>query len=449
MLFLSKLLPFLDTPNWYETPEQQSSFMSGVMFTAGALSLVWLIKKLTNYRRYMPKAWTDSELAGQPAILAVETALPPYTWREEDSIRLLETAKNHPEIEAKPETIEFHMKRLLGNGIDTRHLCIEADSLEKRKGLYGSCKVIGNPDAEERHAHWAEWAPKLATEAAQKAIRKWGGGKDRITHVIFHSCTGFKAPGVELDVVDNLGLPNVRRRLAINYMGCFGGFTALSVAKSYALAEPGAVVLLVCVEICSAHITQSDERGKALGNTLFSDGAAAVIVGPGGVGDWAIGHQATNTLAKLSRGYMTWKPTCSSYEMFLDKKIGEVFGIELYFNMKRYFYQVVGEAGRPSDVEWCVHPGGRKILDSFAERLGMGIEKKTMRHSYEVLRTCGNMSSPTIFFVIKSMMEEAKQENSITKDTAFCLGFGPGLTMETAALHRIKATSKSTEGVSA
>jgi predicted naringenin-chalcone synthase len=78
----------------------------------------------------------------------------------------------------------------------------------------------------------------------------WGGDKQSITHVVFHSCTGFKAPGVELDLVDGLGLTNVQRRLGINYMGCFGAFSAISVARTYVDANPGSVVLIVCCEVC-------------------------------------------------------------------------------------------------------------------------------------------------------------------------------------------------------
>ena len=332
--------------------------------------------------------------------------------------------------------LQWHRERLLGNGIDRRLVTIEHDEVRKRKGLFGGAKTLANPDAEERHAHWAKWAPKLATEAAEKALEKWGGSKDRITHVVVHSCTGFKAPGIELDLVDNLNLANVRRRLGINYMGCFGGFTGMAVAKSFAVSEPDAHVLLVCVEICTAHLTNNEERSKNLGNTIFSDGAAAAIIGPGDVGDWAIGNTMSWTLPKTSRSYMTWEPSNHAYYMHLDKKISEVFGVEFYFKMRKCFHYITGASGM-SQVEWCVHPGGRKILDSFCSpKVGL-VDERALRHSYGVLRNYGNMSSPTIFFVIDSMIEEAKQTVSQTKSTAFCLGFGPGLTMEMVGLHRI------------
>eukprot|EP00963_Diacronema_lutheri_P013829 scaffold2843_cov465-Pavlova_lutheri.AAC.4 len=99
-------------------------------------------------------------------------------------------------------------------------------------GLFPSAELDYNPTAEERQALWATRAPRLGIAAANKAVEQWGGDKQEITHLIFHSCTGFKAPGVELDILDALGLQNVRRRFGINYMGCFGAFTGLAAAKS-------------------------------------------------------------------------------------------------------------------------------------------------------------------------------------------------------------------------
>ena len=196
-------------------------------------------------------------------------------------------------------------------------------------------------------ANRAKWAPKLAIDASREAIRKWGGDKNAITHIIFHSCTGFKAPGVELDVVDALNLTGIKRRLGINYMGCFGGFTGLNVAKSYALSSPNAVVLLVCVEICSCHMTLSENRSESLGNAVFSDGGAAVIIGAGRRGDWAIGSQETHTLGKESRSHMLWAPSNHAYNMFLDKSISTSLGMALFMNAKKYMR---GEHPRPAPL---------------------------------------------------------------------------------------------------
>ena len=422
------------------------------------------------------KAFKSS--TGQPAILAIGTAVPPI--KVDKNLKSL-FFDHLPHI--SDETKEFLKARLISNGIDYHHIGWNANFPHIDKDFqsvlmsnhlpnlpeevkevlmaraknnssdrndcmspYVEAKIDGKPDVEQRHEYWEEWSKKLSVQAARNAVSKWGGNKDRITHVVFHSCTGFKAPGVELDIVDGLGLKNVKRRLGINYMGCFGGFTGLSVAKSFALSDPNAVVLVVCCEICSAHLAQTEDRSKVIGNVIFSDGAAAAIIGPGGAGDWAIGEQMTHTLGKKTRSDMSWKPSNFQYDMFLDKDIGKSLGTSLFFTIKSIVRQVCPGITKPSDLEWCIHPGGRKILDVLCSGISpIGCSKEDLRHSYSTLRDYGNMSSGTIFFVIDRMMEEAKKKDADTKDTAFCLGFGPGLTVEIAALHKIEADTSEYE----
>jgi len=124
--------------------------------------------------------------------------------------------------------------------------------------------------------------------------------------------------------------------------------------------------------------------------------------------------------------------------MYLDKGIGMSFGMHLYWNLKSYLRGICKESVR--DIEWCVHPGGKGILDFFcSEKLGLGIDKQTLERSYKVLENYGNMSSGTIFFVLKELLQEAKENPTEIKPTAVCFGFGPGLTLEIAELRRIGA----------
>ena len=107
-------------------------------------------------------------------------------------------------------------------------------------------------------------------------------------------------------------------------------------------------------------------------------------------------------------------------------------------NAKKYM-RAVCHLDSTDEVEWCVHPGGRKILDALRdEKFSLGLDKHHLRHSYETLRLYGNMSSPTIFYVIQRMIDESRAPDAATRSTAFCLGFGPGLTVEIAGLHRIE-----------
>lgn len=287
---------------------------------------------------------------GAPAILAIGTENPPYCFSNDYYMEILGLCLRGKGIVSE-RWIDFFLPRCQNSGIDQRycvhpHEDFEDKNLSKpkseRMGLFPSAELDYNPTAEERQALWATWAPRLGIAAANKAVEQWGGDKQEITHLIFHSCTGFKAPGVELDILDALGLQNVRRRFGINYMGCFGAFTGLAAAKSIVEAEPDAIVLLVCVEICSIHFSLSSNRSEFIGNTVFADGGAAAIVGAGSHGDWALGTNYSHLLGKSTRSHMTWAPSNFGYCMYLDKSISTSLGFCLFRNVKKFMRRYAG-----------------------------------------------------------------------------------------------------------
>lgn len=382
----------------------------------------------------------DDELVGSPAILAIGTANPPHMWNTEIVNVALDWKRKN--MKMSEDYVNFMRKVHKTSGVEKRYFgdaVPEKEKLDRGERPQGIYAKDGNPTAAERHTYWAEWAPKMAIDAATKAVNNWGGNKSEITHVIFHSCTGFKAPGVELDVIDALKLTGVKRRLGINYMGCFGAFTGMSVAKAFCEADPNATVLLVCAETCFAHIAFSENRSKCIGNCFFADGAGAAIIGAGRPGDWALADQQTKTLGPETRTLMTWEPNDHCYDMYLDKGIGLKFGMHLFWNLKSYLSEICPESVR--DIEWCVHPGGKGILDFFcSDKLNLGIDKSTLKRSYDVLKNYGNMSSGTILFVLQDLMKEARENPSKVKPVAVCFGFGPGLTLEITELRRIGST---------
>jgi predicted naringenin-chalcone synthase len=214
---------------------------------------------------------------------------------------------------------------------------------------------------------WEREAPTLALKAARDALASWPHGSARdITHVVVHSCTGFAAPGLDFHLIQGLGLRSDTRKLGVNFMGCFGGFTTMFVAKQIIEADPTgtAVVLVVCVELCTGgsgrqsprsvldllpvrhqhhchvsapavHISKDPRVELIIGNTIFADGAAASIIthaGFTGAGkpkmtaaaaeaQWAIGDMSSDIIAD-SAHCMTWKMSPEvpgQYDMWLDK----------------------------------------------------------------------------------------------------------------------------------
>jgi len=348
------------------------------------------------------------------------------------------------------ETSSWVVRRMEGSGIEKRwSVCpdLAGQFAGKSPGLYGDAPGH-NPSAGKRGDVWATEATALAVQAARAAMRNFKGSKMDITHVLFHSCTGFKAPGIELDIIEQLELPNVKRKFGVNFMGCFGGFTILQTAKYICEAEPGSHVLCVCCELCTLHQGAEDHRSSQMGIVLFGDAAAGVVVGPGGPGDWTMTQGESVILPKESKGSMTWLATDNAYRMWLDKTIGPSLGMALRGGWKQWFHHAMGHCD-PAAVEWAVHPGGKAILEMVIDpRVGVSgpsgnLGPNHLRHSFSVLRDVGNVSSATIIFVLERMLQETQ------KDEIFMVGFGPGLTVEYNGLKRLKSHSSplSDEGV--
>jgi len=371
------------------------------------------------------------------SILAIGTALPP----NEISMEVVASAfEDHiaGEMNISPEVSTWVKRRIEGSGIEKRWtVCpsLHDQFAGKAPGLYGDAPNR-NPSAGARNAVWIEEATKLAIQSATVAMKNFKGSKADITHVLFHSCTGFKAPGIELDIIEALGLPNVRRKFGVNFMGCFGGFTILQTAKYICDAEPGSHVLCVCAELCTLHQDAEDHRSAQMGIVLFGDASAAVVVGPGGIGDWSLTQGKSVVLPKESKGSMTWQATDHAYRMWLDKTIAASLGKALYRGWKSWFQHAMGISD-PTLAEWAVHPGGIAILDAVLDkRIGItgpsgGLDKDHLKHSYSVLKDVGNVSSCSIFFVLERMLLETK------RDLVFMLGFGPGLTVEYTGLRKL------------
>lgn len=384
-------------------------------------------------RRHEP---TRSAQHGSAAILGIGTSvkdLPSGTTDE-----FIAKCKEGLGGVQSEEYINFLCQRAANSGIKKRyHAAFDEWSEEnlsrsrsKREGVYNEAEG-NNPTAGPRQQLWAEHAPRLAIDAAENAVKDWGGDRQEITHIVFHSCTGFKAPGVELDVMDALGLKNIRFRTGINFMGCFGGLNGLKVARALVESEPGAICLLVCVEVCSAHFTMDEERGKFIGNSIFADGSSAAIIGPGRPGAWALAGGGTHILGKDTRSAMSWFPTDHAYEMYLDKSIGSSLGWYVFKNLS----SMLSEACRTTDkssVCWAIHPGGKAILEGLTK---VGVSNADLKHSWHVLEEYGNMSSATILFVLK----ETLSDPAMQKDKVFSLAFGPGLTIETVGLVKLTA----------
>lgn len=381
-------------------------------------------------------------------------------------------------------TMELVTKVVDRGGIKTRHTC-NADV--EPENFVAALDVSTRKRAEL----WEENAPLLAVAASRQALAQWPHGDARdVTHVIVHSCTGFSAPGLDFTLITELGLPPCTRKLGVNYMGCFGFFTATYVAKQILAADATgrAVVLVCCAETCSVHVSRSAEQPTPeliVGNTLFADGSAAAIVThagfvgkgarvlpppppPGSVDplthtpifrlsglvdprdgvayQWALGAM-DSVIVPGTAGHMTWKQGLQPglHDMYLDKGIPDALTRTLA-GSALVLLAGVGILNPWRRTAWAIHPGGKAILSGFHKALTvLGINTRGMEASHDVLGRYGNMSSPTIAFVLQRVLTGVGAAHG-EADSVFFAGFGPGLTVEYGRLYKFKGEVKETDG---
>ncbi len=288
------------------------------------------------------------------------------------------------------------------------------------------------PDVVARNERYVIESNRLALEAArglfaQLKEAEFAISPASITHLITVSCTGFSAPGFDYYLARELPLPPTVNRLHVGFMGCYAAFPALKTARDICIADPGARVLIVDLELCSLHLQQKLDPDIIVANALFGDGAAAALVSA---------QEPRSELASFrldafqsyivpdSEQEMAWTVGHTAFDMRLSAYVPQMIKREIGGITDSLL--AAGGLGREQVDQWAIHPGGRAIVEKAAEELGLSAED--VEASYSVLRNYGNMSSVTIFFVLQEMQRLGRRGRT------FAAAFGPGLTVESAIL---------------
>lgn len=267
-----------------------------------------------------------------------------------------------------------------------------------------------------------------ALELSLKAIAGLTFRAGEITHLLAVSCTGMAAPGLDLMICDVLNLRPETQRSCIHFMGCYAAIHALKQADYICRAQPDARVLVVCTELCTLHI-RADQRPDNLASTLlFGDGAAAVLLG----GANTIREKKpmfrlrnfASVFLPSGKCEMAWHPDEEGFRMDLGRFVPDLIAEGIPRLLQR------ARGNEESPAGWAIHPGGRKIMDKVADVLAM--EKTALNSSYEILKEYGNMSSPTVLFVLEREFRRMAQEGKAGQ--VFAAAFGPGLTLESMML---------------
>lgn len=286
------------------------------------------------------------------------------------------------------------------------------------------------PTTCERNERFALHAPQLGIQAGADALSASGCQASDVTHLLTVTCTGFYSPGLDVDLIETLGLPVTTERLQVGFMGCHALINAMRAARGFVAADPKACVLVVSVELCSLHYQYGYDAQRIVSGSLFSDGAAGVVVAGSDFerSDAKIDSPkiaATGScLIPGSREAMTWKIGDHGFMMTLSAAVPLLIEDNLLAYMTDWLFQN-GQTIQ-SIGGWAVHPGGSRILD--AVRNSLNLTDDQLAISRGVLKDHGNMSSATLGAVLKRF------EDADVPRPWVMLGFGPGLEIEVALL---------------
>jgi len=317
------------------------------------------------------------------------------------------------------------------SGIGTRYSVIPDFNLKNnQQQLFTTTKNNQNlPSIENRLAIYEKNAAQLAIMAIDDAMKNTTCSLKEITHLITVTCTGMSAPSLDLEIVELLDLPHNIERTSINFMGCYAAVHALKQADAICNSRKNARVLIVCIELCTLHFQQANDHDNLTANAIFADGAAACIV-------QSEDEEKKDSL-KIKSFYseihtkgkqdMAWQISSTGFLMTLSSYIPQL----IKTNIDNLIKNAIQKFGiQYNEIHhWAIHPGGRKILDVIGSQLN--IERSKLQHSYSVLNEYGNMSSPTILFVMQRILNDDTMHGNILG-----AAFGPGLTMETFLVNK-------------
>ena len=251
----------------------------------------------------------------------------------------------------------------------------------------------------ERNALYAEHALELSEEATRRCLDRAGVGPEEVGALFFVSTTGISTPSLDAKLLFELGLSKNLKRVPVWGLGCAGGAAGVARAADYTRAYPDEYVLVVAVELCGLTFQVGDlSKSNLVAASLFADGAAAVLLGPG-EGPEVLGSHSTTWPG--TGDVMGWDLVESGLKVRFAKSVPEIVRTRTRATVE----EACEEHGLvPEDLRHLVvHPGGAKVIEAYEEALGL--EPGTLVLPREILRGYGNMSSASVLFVLERFLE--------------------------------------------
>ncbi|MBG6237906.1 putative naringenin-chalcone synthase [Mycetocola sp. CAN_C7] len=371
-------------------------------------------------------------------VRTIETALPSTVLVQSDAREIFAAQPGLTRLGERLVRTSFDV-----SGIETRRTVIGDFTAGERTDApvfydQGSGLLLSSSTG-VRNNVYIRAAGTLFAEAGKAALDATPGiTAADVTHVVTVSCTGFYAPGPDYELVRELGLPTTTQRFHIGFMGCYAVFPALRAAAAFCAADPDAVVLIVSCELCTIHVRSSNDPDQIVASSVFADGAAGAIVtarapeeGPALRVD-----RLASELTPVGEEDMAWTIGDAGFEMVLSARVPKIIDAYIGSALVPLFSDQPDLAADPAGSirHWAIHPGGRSILDKV--EAAIGLSGSQLEASRRILRDFGNMSSATVLFVLKEILDGGHVGGH---DERVCaMAFGPGLTVETGLFTRIE-----------
>lgn len=345
-------------------------------------------------------------------IVSVGTAVPPHRITQEDARQLT--------------------RRLFDGaitGIDTLITVFDHAQIDTRYSAAPLDWFTQPRPFSEKNALYVSSAHDLASEAILRCLEPTGLSPSDIDHLIFVSTTGIATPSIDARLVHHLKMNPHVRRTPIWGLGCAGGVAGLSRAADFARAKPESRIIIVAVELCTLTFLLNDHsRSNLIATSLFGDGAAAVLV-TGEHTEWTgpmiIGE--TSVTWPDSLDVMGWEVVEDGLKVVISKEIPAIVGRHIRPLMEDFLahYGLTTQDVR----HYITHPGGPRVIDGYKEALGL--EEMQVSHPRSVLKEYGNMSSPTVLFILKRFLDQLRDSRN---EYGIASAMGPGFSAEMVLL---------------
>jgi len=342
---------------------------------------------------------------------SLATALPPHVFTQPEC---WEIVRQSPARQRLSRRTLFLLQAILqrGSGVERRHFAT-ADATR-----------LFDLTADELNAAYREAAPALTEQALTRALAPLGRRAGEIDALFVCSCTGYLCPGVTSYVAERMGVRRDAYLLDVMGHGCGAAVPMMRAAQHFLAANPGAVVATAAVEICSAAFYLDDDPGVIVSACIFADGAAAAIwgsePGPGGLKF----HDFTTWHRPEARDLLRFEQRDGKLRNLLDVQVPKLAG-------------EATRALRPADGDvigqYLIHPGGREVINSVEEALGVKLPA-----SRTVLANCGNMSSPSVLFVLEEALRTRSPE---VGEDWWLTSFGAGFSAHACRVSRVAASA--------